>query len=189
MRKREFTMSDHLQLDNVDRVFAVVDLDGNGVISWEDFATMARGVGREFGLGGESTEVRALVEAYREVWGYICGAADSDADGVVGKAEFRRAHEAGRLSTGELLEKWLVASGCSFDLADRDGDGYLDGDEFSGIYRGAGITDPTVARIAFAAMDVDGDGRLDRAELVANVRGLFTATDESAKGARMLSDG
>lgn len=39
-------------------------------------------------------------------------------------------------------------------------------------------------------MDVDASGRLVVTELSANVRGgLFTATDESAKGARMVGSG
>ncbi|MCC8246009.1 EF-hand domain-containing protein [Saccharothrix luteola] len=181
-------MSGDLRMDNVDRAFAVFDVDGDGGISWEDFSAAARGVGREFGLGVESSEVRALVGAYRAVWGYIVGA-DLDADGSVSRAEFRGAHESGRLSTGELVEKWLVVAGRNFEVADRDGDGFLDGSEFAGIYRGSGVTDPQVAAIAFAGMDVDGNGRVDRAEFLTNVRGFFTAEDGSVKGARMLSEG
>ncbi len=179
-------MSEHMQVDNIDRIFTVIDLDGNGEISLDDFGAMARGVGREFELEAGSPEVQRLLEAYQDVWDYIRGA-DVDVDDVVTKAEFRQAHETGRLSTSELLEKWQVVSRCAFDLADQDGDGYLDEDEFAGIYRGAGVTDPQVAAIAFGAMDVDSDGHLDRDEFLANVRGLFTATDESTKGARMLS--
>ncbi|XVS60672.1 EF-hand domain-containing protein [Actinosynnema sp. CA-299493] len=181
-------MSGDLRMDNVDRAFAVFDVDGDGVVGWEDFSATARGVGREFGLGVESPEVRNLVAAYREVWEYVAGA-DLDADGVVSRGEFREAHESGRLSAGELVERWLVASARNFELADRDGDGALDGSEFAGIYRGSGVTDPQVAAIAFAGMDVDGDGRVDRAEFQAHVRGFFTAEDASVKGARMLSGG
>jgi len=181
-------MSDDLRMDNVDRAFAVFDVDGDGAISWEDFSATARGVGREFGLGVESAEVRGLVEAYRAVWDYVVGA-DLDADGSVSRGEFRAAHESGRLSTGELVERWLVAAGRNFELADRDGDGYLDGSEFAGIYRGSGVTDPQVAAIAFAGMDVDGNGRVDRSEFLTHVRGFFTASDESVKGVRMLSGG
>lgn len=178
-------MSGDLRMDNVDRAFAVFDVDGDGVISWGDFDAAARGIGREFGLGVESSEVRALAAAYRELWEYLRGA-DVDVDGVVGREEFRRAHEAGRLTTGGLLARWQVAAERVFDVADRDGDGLLDGSEFAGFYRGAGVVDPQVAAIAFAAMDVDGDGRVDRAELVAHVRGLFTAVDASTKGASLL---
>ncbi|MGM1058383.1 hypothetical protein [Saccharothrix sp. Mg75] len=54
------------------------------------------------------------------------------------------------------------------------------------IYRGVRVSDPEVAEAAFGAMDIDADDRLDWAELSAHVRGLFTATDESAKGAHMV---
>lgn len=181
-------MSDQVRLDNIGRVFTVFDADGDGEITWADFGTKAPAIGREFDLDAESSEVKGLIEAYRGVWDYIRGA-DVDEDGVVLEAEFRQAHTKGRLLIEELLEKWLAATDRCFELADRDGDGYLDETEFAAIYRGAGITDPQVAEIAFAAMDVDGDGRLDRDELRAQVRGLFTATEESAKGARMLAGG
>ncbi|PSL57671.1 calcium-binding protein CML [Saccharothrix carnea] len=180
-------MSGDLRMDNVDRVFAVFDVDGDGGISWGDFSAAAVGVGREFGLGVESSEVRGLVAAYREVWEYIVGA-DLDADGAVSRGEFRDAHEAGRLSMGGLLEKWLAVSGRNFELADRDGDGRLDGSEFAGIYRGNGVTDPQVAAIAFAGMDLDGDGRLDLVEFQTHVRGFFTEADVSAKGTHLLGD-
>jgi Ca2+-binding EF-hand superfamily protein len=179
-------MSDDLRMDNVDRAFAVFDADGDGEIRWEDFSATARGIGREFGLGVEAAEVRAAAAAYRELWDYLCGA-DLDSDGAVSRVEFRGAHEAGRLSTAELVEKWSAAASRVFELADRDGDGFLVAGEFAGIYRGAGVTDPQVAVIAFAGMDVDGDGRLDRVEFLTHVRGFFTAEDGSVKGARMLS--
>lgn len=86
------------------------------------------------------------------------------------------------------MEKWESASRGNFELADGDGDGYIDLDGFIRIYRGGGV-DAKVAEAAFGAMDVDDDRRLDWTELSANIRGLFTATDESAKGAHMVTGG
>lgn len=178
-------MSDRVQRDNIDRVFAILDFDGDGRVSKGDFTSMGRGVAREFGLDEDSPRARRLVEGYEEVWDHLCGA-DADGDGVVGAAEFREAHTSGKVTTEVLVEKWESASRGNFELADADGDGYIDQDEFARIYRGAGIPDRKVAETAFGQMDVDDDGRLDWAELSAHVRGLFTATDESAKGAHML---
>lgn len=178
-------MSDQVQLDNIDRVFAILDRDGDGTISKDDFSSMGGGVAREFGLDAEDPRARRVVEGYEEVWNYICGA-DLDVDGLVDAAEFRKAHTSGRVSTEGLVERWESASRGSFELADADGDGYIDLDGFAGIYRGAGVP-PTAAATAFGEMDTDDDGRLDWAELSAHVRGLFTATDESAKGAHMVS--
>lgn len=180
-------MSDQVQLDNIDRVFAILDRDGDGGISKDDFSSLGRGVAREFGLDAESPRARRLIEGYEEVWNYICGA-DLDVDGVVDAAEFRKAHTSGRVTAEVLVEKWESASRGNFELADVDGDGYIDLDGFIRIYRGGGV-DPAVAEAAFGAMDVDDDGRLDWGELSANIRGLFTATDESAKGAHMVSGG
>ncbi|XVS60945.1 EF-hand domain-containing protein [Actinosynnema sp. CA-299493] len=179
-------MPDQVLLDNIDRVFAILDTDGDGRISKDDFTSMGRGGVREFGLDENSSQARRLVEGYEGIWDYICGA-DLDVDGVVSAAEFREAHTSGRVTTEVLVQKWEWASRGNFEAADADGDGYIDLEGFAKIYRGAGIPDRAVAEAAFAAMDVDADGRLDWAELSTNVRGLFTATDESAKGAHMVS--
>lgn len=174
------------QTERLNRVFAVFDMDGNGGISWDDFETVAGGIADEFGLDLDSAEVKGLLAAYKNVWDYVGEGADLDQDGRVLKAEFVEAHSAQRLSVGELLNRWQVVADRCFDIADRDADGYIDEDAVAGIYRGAGIADGQVARIAFEAMDVDSNGQVDRTEFSANVRGLFIATDESMKGARML---
>lgn len=175
------------QLDNINRVFAMIDVNGNGNISWEDLEKLSHGIAGELGLERTSAEIEGLMAAYRDVWDYISGAADLDENGLVTKAEFEKAHVDQILSAGVLLDKWLVAADRCFDVADLDGDGYMDEDALAAIYRATGITDRQVARAAFAAMDVNENGQVDRAEFVANVRGLFLATDESMKGAHMIS--
>jgi Ca2+-binding EF-hand superfamily protein len=179
-------MSEQVRLDNIFRIFTAFDTDDDSEITWADFTVKARGIGREFGLDDASPEVRALAGAYRGVWDYIRGA-DVDDDGVVTRAEFRVAHDSGRLTTGGLLAQWEVAAEAAFAIADRDGDERLDKTEFGRLYRGAGITDPQVAAIAFAEMDLDSDGGLTLAEFITHTRGLFTATDEAEKGTHMLS--
>ncbi|QQQ79913.1 hypothetical protein IOD16_16890 [Saccharothrix sp. 6-C] len=59
--------------------------------------------------------------------------------------------------------------------------------DVDGAVGAAEIPDREVAETAFGAMDVDDDGRLDWNGLSAHARGLFTATDESAQGVRMVS--
>ncbi|MEU4447103.1 EF-hand domain-containing protein [Actinosynnema sp. NPDC050801] len=179
-------MSDRVLLDNIDRVFAILDVDGDGGISKGDFTAMGAGVAREFGFDENAPQARSLITKYEGIWDHLRGA-DLDVDGVVGAAEFREAHTSGRVTTEVLVERWLSATHGNFEVADRDGDGYIDLEAFAAIYRGAGIPDRKVAETAFGAMDVDADGRLDWNELSAHARGLFTATDESAKGTHMVS--
>lgn len=182
-------MSNPVQKDNVDRAFSTFDLDGDGEVKWSDFEVVTHSIGREFGLDEDAPETRGLLASYRQVWDYIRGAADTDEDGSVSKAEFEAAHLSGRLSLDELLDLWEIASDRSFEMIDRDGDGYIDADGLATLYRGAGMPDAEqVAVTAFAGMDTDGNGRVDKAELAANVRGVFAATDESMKGANMLGE-
>lgn len=137
-------MSTPMQIDNINRVFAILDVNGNGKISW------------------------------------------SDLENVV-KAEFDKAQVSQVLSVGTLLDKWVVTADRGFDLIDQDGDGRVDEDELASLYRGAGITDRQVARVAFQAMDLNEDNRVDKTEWLAHVRGLFLAVDESMKGAHLIS--
>jgi Ca2+-binding EF-hand superfamily protein len=176
-----------MQIENISRVFAMIDLSGNDKITWNDFETLTQGIAGELGLAPDSTEIEGLLAAYRDVWDYISGAADLDQDGAVTKAEFEKAHMTQALTAGALLDKWQVAADRCFEAADRDGDGYIDEDALAGVYRAGGISDQQVATAAFQAMDVDNDGRVDKTEFSANVRGLFLAVDESMKGAHMLS--
>jgi Ca2+-binding EF-hand superfamily protein len=176
-----------MQIENINRVFAMLDLDGDGRIGWKDFEALSYGIAKEFGLETKSTEVQGLLAAYKDVWDYVREAADLDKDGWVAKAEFEEAHSTQHLSAGELLDKWQVAADQCFDVADRDADGYIDEDALASIYRAGGVADRQVARAAFQAMDVSDDGQVNKAELSANVRALFTATDESMKGAQLLS--
>ncbi|ROP35496.1 EF-hand domain-containing protein [Saccharothrix texasensis] len=179
-------MADRVLLDNIDRVFAILDVDGDGEVGKGDFTSMGAGVAREFGFDEDAPQARSLIAKYEGIWDCVSGA-DLDVDGVVGAAEFREAHTSGRVDTEVVVERWLTATHGNFEVADQDGDGYIDLDAFAAIYRGAGIPDRKVAETAFGAMDVDDDGRLDWNELSAHARGLFTATDESAKGVRMVS--
>ncbi|MFT7840261.1 EF-hand domain-containing protein [Saccharothrix sp. BKS2] len=179
-------MSDRVLHDNIDRVFSILDVDGDGVISRDDFTSMGAGVAGEFGFAVDSPRARGLIAKYEEIWDQLRGA-DLDLDGAVGPEEFREAHTSGQVTTEGLVEKWVSATRGNFEVADRDGDGYLDLDTFAAIYRGAGIPDRRVAEAAFRAMDVDADGRLDWNELSAQARGLFTTSDGSAKGAHMVS--
>jgi Ca2+-binding EF-hand superfamily protein len=184
---REFVDVDPMQIENINRAFAIFDLNRDGKISWDDFETLIHGAANEFGLEKNSTEITGLLSAYNDIWDYLREAADLDKDGQVVKAEFEKAHSMQRLSAGELLNKWQVVADRVFDMVDRDGDGYIDEDALASIYRTYGIADRQVVGASFQAMDLNNDGQVDKAEFSANIRGLFTATDESMKGAQMLS--
>ncbi|WP_175482587.1 EF-hand domain-containing protein [Actinokineospora iranica] len=175
-----------MQTENIDRVFTVLDMDGNDEITWADFEQVTAGLATEFGQEPNSGLIQDLLAAYARIWNYVREAADVNQDDSVGKAEFRDAHDQGLLTASDLMDKWLAAADACFAIADTDGDGYIDQDELTRVYRGAGITDPAVAAAAFAAMDSDNDDRIDNEEFCANVRGVFTATHESMKGAHML---
>ena len=180
-------MSEPVLVKNVDRVFAVLDLNSDGLLEWRDFETKVIGISRAFGLTADSPEARGVLAGYQELWHYIRGAADSDRDDAVTKEEFEQAHLARRLSTETVADLWADVANRVFDVVDRDDDGYIDLEGLVVLYLAGDVPEAEhTATIAFASMDADSDGRVDKTEFTANVRGIFTATDESAKGAHML---
>ncbi|MBW4721526.1 EF-hand domain-containing protein [Saccharothrix obliqua] len=180
-------MSEQLLTANIERVFAVLDLNGDGRVEWADFKTITEAVSREFAVPADAAEPANLLAAYREVWDYVRDVADADSDGAVTKQEFEHAHLSGELSLDAVADLWAAVSDRCFELIDRDGDGHVDQAALAALYRAAEVADAElVAATAFAAMDANSDGHVDKAEFTANVRGVFTATSESMKGAHML---
>jgi Ca2+-binding EF-hand superfamily protein len=176
-----------MQIENISRVFTMIDLSGDDRITWNDFETLTQGIARELGLTPDSAEIEGLLAAYKDVWDYLSGAADLDQDDAVTRAEFEKAHATQALTAGALLDRWQVAADRCFEVADRDNDGYIDEDALASVYRACGITDRQVAAAAFQAMDTNDNGQVDKTEFSANVRGLFLAVDESMKGAHLIS--
>lgn len=178
-------MSSPLQHENVNRAFSILDVSGNGRITWGDFEKVINSIVAAMGLEVDSDPAVRLRTAYQNLWDYVRGSADKDTDDTVTRAEFEQAHSTQHLTTGELLDRWQAAAGCTFDVLDRDSDGYIDESALVTLYSAAG-TDPQFARAAFQTMDTTSDGRVDKTEYLTHIRGIFTATDPSMKGARML---
>ncbi|UQW99349.1 EF-hand domain-containing protein [Streptomyces sp. RerS4] len=154
------------------RIFDMLDVDGDGVISQSEYLARVDRVASAMGRGAADPVVDAARNAHEVVWQDM----DGDHDGRVSFEEYRRwaGHETFDRSCRPAL-------GSLFDIADFDGDGRLDRDEFTRLRVAAGNVG-TDADAAFDGLDVDRDGFVDRDAYLAGIRD-FVTTGVSAMAA------
>ncbi|MEV5282470.1 EF-hand domain-containing protein [Streptomyces sp. NPDC051994] len=141
-------------------VFRMLDVDGDGVISREEY--LARPVRAAAELGRDVTDplVAAALTTHERVYASM----DADGDGRVTFQEY--ASWAGPHSFDDVCRDAL---GSLFDLADGDGDGLLGQGEFARLREVLGNPVGNAAE-AFTALDTDGDGSIGRDEYLTAIR-------------------
>ncbi|CAM5457259.1 EF-hand domain-containing protein [Streptomyces abikoensis] len=154
-----------------ERVFAMMDADGDGVITAHDYLSRVdRAVRATERTEDDPLVVTARAEA-RKAW----GAMDADGDGRLTFGEYNA-----WVGADKFDNVCRFALGSLFDLADTDGDGEVDKAEFT-LLRTALNNAPGNAAAAFDALDADGDGRVGRAAYLASIR-AYIVGDSSPMG-------
>ncbi|GHG81154.1 EF-hand domain-containing protein [Streptomyces griseocarneus] len=159
-------------------VFAMLDADGDGVISADEYSARAERVARATGRTTDDPLVVVARTAGRRAWASM----DADGDGKVTFEEY--AAWAGADAFDTVCEPVL---GALFDLADRDHDGRLDLPEFTTLRTALGNPVGNI-EAAFAALDADGDGRVVRDDYLASVR-AHVSGESSPVGEALYNSG
>ncbi|MER7583844.1 EF-hand domain-containing protein [Kitasatospora sp. NPDC097691] len=155
------------------RIFAMLDTDGDGVISHGEYLARVDRAAAACGRGPQDPLVAAARTAHREVFAQM----DGDGDGGVTFEEYRTwaGHEAFERTCRPAL-------GSLFDLADGDGDGRLTRPEFTRLRTASG-NPAGGADAAFDALDPDGGGTVGRAAYLAAIRDFLTTGSSPMAGA------
>ncbi|XP_064360594.1 reticulocalbin-3-like [Dromaius novaehollandiae] len=138
------------------------DGDGDGALAWPEYRRQAYGHDEDFGDVADAAKYRRLVARDERRF----RAADGDGDGTVTGDEL-----AAFLQPEEFEHMRLVVAAETLEDMDKDGDGYVQVDEYIGdMYAGEpGAPEPSwvqTEREQFGLFrDLDGDGRLDAAEI------------------------
>ncbi|MFF4378151.1 EF-hand domain-containing protein [Kitasatospora sp. NPDC001547] len=158
-------MSDSAKL----RIFAMLDANGDGVISRSEYLARVDRVVSALGFEAGHPVVLAARAAHEGVWQDM----DADQDGRVTFEEYRE------WAGPEAFERSCRAVlGSMFDIADADADGRLTRDEFVRLRTAMGNAKSDV-ETAFENLDTDRDGYVDRDAYLEGIRG-FVLTGISA---------
>ncbi|QDQ09536.1 EF-hand domain-containing protein [Streptomyces spectabilis] len=147
-------------------IFAMLDTDGDGSISQDEYLARPARVAAATGRPAHDPLVVAAHAAHERVYASM----DADADGRVTLEEY--AAWAGGPAFDEVCRPAL---GSLFDLADADADGHLDRTEFARLREVLG-NPPSGAEAAFDALDTDGDSRVSRDEYLASIRAYVVSS-------------
>ncbi|MGW7449987.1 EF-hand domain-containing protein [Streptomyces sp. NPDC054787] len=145
-------------------VFAMLDADGDGTVSREEYLARTKNVALAMGL----KEHDPLVVTARTLGERAWASMDADGDGRMTFDEY--AAWAGAEAFDTVCAPVL---GALFDLADTDHDGTLDLSEFTALR--TALNNPVAnAEAAFTALDTDGDDRIGRDDYIASIRAHVT---------------
>ena len=165
----------------LERRFAVIDIDGNGVWQHEDGQLLTRRLCETFGYGADSVAGRAVAAAQRALFDAMLSHMDANGDSVISRAEFVAA-VGPDIGDGPSFEAAVRAVARTLlQVADADGNGVLDAGEYIRLAAVYGAR-PGEARQAFGRLDQDRDGVLDATELTTAISQFFASRDPRVRG-------
>ncbi|MEU6865870.1 EF-hand domain-containing protein [Streptomyces sp. NPDC046876] len=146
------------------RVFAMLDMDGDGVASRHDYFVRIERAVKASGRADDDPLVLAAYAKGERAW----AAMDANDDGIMTFDEYADWVDAEKFDT---ICKYALSA--LFDLADADQDNHLNRSEFTMLREALG-NQVGKSDAAFAALDTDKDGRVRRDEYLAAIRAYVT---------------
>ncbi|MEV7778640.1 EF-hand domain-containing protein [Kitasatospora sp. NPDC088351] len=176
-------MSEELLIAKIGHGFDHLDADGDGQLTAHDHILMGRSVALSLGYPERSEAEQRIVAAYLSIWHDLHLAQLPAGTTAITRTQFIESTRtladdpaAARASLGALAEAFLA-------IADTDGSGTVDADEFFLFQRGhfPGL-DRQDADEAFRRLDRDGDGSLSAAEFTDGIIEYWSGRDPQAPG-------
>ncbi|MGW6981377.1 EF-hand domain-containing protein [Streptomyces sp. NPDC054932] len=174
-------MATDLLTRKINRHFDLIDTDGNGRITKEDFDLIVTRMADQFGHAPGSPKFVELAEVYGSLWNGLRENLDTDGDGAVSREEYAHGLTSGVL-TGEGYEQLMQpVAKVIFGLCDTNGDGRLDREEIAKAHLALGVQGED-HEAAMARLDRNGDGFVDEKELAQALQDFFLSKDDNAPG-------
>jgi tellurite resistance protein TerC len=166
----------------LERRFAVIDTDGNGVWQREDYQLLIQRLCETFGYAADSAAVHELASAQRALFDTMLSHMDANRDDEISREEFVAGVGRGRPADGPGFEAAVGAAARSLiQVADADGNGVLDPGEYARLAAVYGAAADEAER-AFGRLDQDRNGVLDASELTVAISQFFASRDPGVSG-------
>ncbi|EDY49649.1 EF-hand domain-containing protein [Streptomyces clavuligerus] len=176
-------MSQELLIRKIRHGFDQFDADGNGELTESDHVLMGQRTAHALGHASGSEGERRIVDAFVSVWRTLHvphlepGAASLTREQFVDSTlSLADDPAAARATVGVLAEIFLA-------LADTDGNGVVDAEEYFGFLRGHfALLSREDTDLAFQHLDRDGNGTLSAEEFTSAIVEFWSSRDPRAPG-------
>lgn len=165
----------------LERRFAVIDIDGNGVWQREDCQRLVRDLCEAFGHAVDSAAGQAVATGQRALFDALLAHMDADGDQGITQDEFAAALGRTMKDRRSFDAAVRTAARTLLQVADQDGNGAIDAGEYTRLAAVYGARADEAAR-AFDRLDQDNNQVLDTAELALAINQFFTSRDADARG-------
>jgi len=165
----------------LERRFAVLDVDGDGVWQREDYQRLARRLCDAFGYAADSATGQAVATGQRSLFDALLPHMNADGDQRITRDEFIAALGRTIDDRPRFDAAVRTAARTLVQVADQDGNGALDPGEYARLAAVYGARAREAAQ-AFGRLDRDRNGLLDTAELAEAISQFFTSRDPGAHG-------
>jgi tellurite resistance protein TerC len=160
----------------LERRFAVVDTDGNGIWQRDDYQLLTRRLCDTFGYRADSAAGRALATAQRALFDSMLSYMDANGDQEISQDEFVTAVGRDIADRPGFDAAVGAAARTLIEVADADGNGVLDPGEYTRLAAVYGARADEAGQ-AFGRLDQDRNGVLDAAELTVAISRFFASRD------------
>ena len=165
----------------LERRFAVVDTDGNGVWQRDDYRLLIQRLSQTFGHPADSAAGRAVATALAALYDTMLSDLDANRDGVISREEFVAGVGPDLAGRPEFDAAVGATARSLIQVADADGNGVLDPGEYTLLAAVYGARADQAER-AFGRLDQDHNGVLDVTELTLAIGQFFANRDPGGYG-------
>jgi Ca2+-binding EF-hand superfamily protein len=171
-----------LQRRKLERRFEILDRDGDGKLEQADYEQVTSRMAAAFGHDPDGPPAVALRDTYLALWAALLRKMDSDGDGQISRDEFITSVARSIVAREDGFSRHIEPiAHAVLTMADTNGSGELDADEFSRMWVAIGVPADDTAR-AFQQLDRDQSGRLSLDEITAAIHEYYTSVDPNAPG-------